>query len=136
MEHRPGGKSDVVLSVAEEAVIEEITLHPPAQRPKQFVIHSSSQGVSEIGLRDRRGREAGAFAHMASPKQGMRERPHSAYRKGELRPNQEMVHGVIHLCLRWYATGHIAAHCGRSLRTIMAAEIGHQADQGQELHFR
>src|SRR5512146_1869017 len=96
MEHRPGGKTEVVLTVAEKAVVQEISLHPPAQRAQQAVINSTAQRVGERGIGSGKRLRLGAFAEVSRPKQDMRERPHPADRERELRAHQKMVLSDVH----------------------------------------
>src|SRR5690349_17409875 len=104
MEHRPGGETKIILRQAEKLIAQEIALQPPAQRPQQAIINAAAYGISKRRVGGRKRPRRGAFAQVAGAEQGVRERPNSADRKGELWADQEVINRAVHVFPDVHAT--------------------------------
>jgi hypothetical protein len=106
VQHNSGGEPEVILSVTEEARLQDITLEPPSNSMEKAIIDATTQGIGKRSIR------RGIGTEVSHAKQSMSEGRELSDRNRNSRAKDHVIHAVA--------------------RTVVTADIGHKADPREE----
>jgi len=132
-DHRSGGKTKLILRIAEKMGLKVITLHAPGNRFSEAKIHPAAQRRGNGGIRIGKARATGV--RVGASKKRLRERRHFPERHRRSRAGQKRVDVCVGRRRALADDNHLAKR-GHPFGSVVAAKIENSSEPRDRLVLR